>query len=77
MKVDTTDKVSVGRKSVRIHSTYIFNGGLILIDAKHMPTGCGTWGAAWANGPDWPNGGEVRELGNIDERVPGQSTYRF
>lgn len=59
MHVDQTKVVSGGRDSVRIHSNYIFNGGLILMDAHHMPTGCGSWPAWWANGPNWPHGGEI------------------
>ena len=54
MAVDQTKHVKGGRESVRIHSHYIFNGGLILMDSVHMPTGCGTWPAWWANGPNWP-----------------------
>jgi hypothetical protein len=54
MTVDQTKVVTGGRESIRIHSTYVFNGGLILMDAHHMPTGCGSWPAWWANGPNWP-----------------------
>jgi hypothetical protein len=43
MKVDTTGVVTGGRKSVRIQTQYVFNGGLVVLDATHMPTGCGTW----------------------------------
>ena len=59
MKVDTTPVVSGGRKSVRIQSQFVFSGGLVLLDAVHMPTGCGTWPAFWSNGPNWPNNGEI------------------
>ncbi|CED84840.1 glycoside hydrolase family 16 protein [Phaffia rhodozyma] len=59
LAVDTTQNVQKGRKAVRLHSSYIFNGGLILADIVHMPTGCGTWPAWWSNGPDWPNKGEI------------------
>lgn len=55
-----------GRKSVRLHSTYTFNGGLIILDAVHMPTGCGTWPAFWANGPNWPAGGEIDILEGVN-----------
>lgn len=50
MTVDQTQAVTGGRKSVRLHSTYIFNGGLILMDSHHMPWGCGVWPAWWSNG---------------------------
>ena len=28
---------------MRIQSNMVFTGGLVLMDAVHMPTGCGTW----------------------------------
>ncbi|WVW82207.1 hypothetical protein I302_104213 [Kwoniella bestiolae CBS 10118] len=59
MAVDTTQVVSGGRKSIRIHGNRIYTGGLIIMDAYHMPTGCGTWPAWWSNGPNWPEGGEI------------------
>jgi hypothetical protein len=38
MNVDHTEKISGrGRKSVRIHSDYKLNGGLMLMDSVHMP----------------------------------------
>ena len=39
----TTSTVASTRKSVRIESNMVFTGGLVLMDAVHMPTGCGTW----------------------------------
>ncbi|KAJ9101111.1 hypothetical protein QFC21_003329 [Naganishia friedmannii] len=66
MKVDTTEQVSGGRKSVRIHGNLVYTGGLVLMDAVHMPTGCGTWPAWWSNGPNWPYGGEIDILEGIN-----------
>lgn len=43
MRVETTPTVPGTRKSVRIETKNRFNGGLLLMDAVHMPTGCGTW----------------------------------
>ena len=43
MRVETTQNVPGNRKSVRITSKVMFNGGLVVLDAIHMPTGCGTW----------------------------------
>jgi len=43
MRVDTTPQVQGNRQSVRITTQYTFNGGLVILDAVHMPTGCGTW----------------------------------
>lgn len=55
MGVDHTNIASGGRSSVRLTSNKVYNGGLILLDVAHMPTGCGTWPAFWMTGPDWPN----------------------
>lgn len=59
MKVDTENQTPNGRPSVRITSNNKYNSGLIIMDASHMPTGCGTWPAFWMVGPDWPAGGEI------------------
>ena len=54
MKVETTPKVSGNRKSIRIQSKNTYNGGLLILDAAHMPAGCGTWPAWWSNGISKP-----------------------
>ncbi|KAF8341316.1 glycoside hydrolase family 16 protein [Cantharellus anzutake] len=60
MKVDTTPTVSGNRNSVRIQTSIQYTGGLIILDAVHMPIGCGTWPAFWSVGPaNWPNNGEI------------------
>jgi hypothetical protein len=45
MAVETTPKVDSTRKSVRITTKDQYNGALLVMDARHMPTGCGTWRA--------------------------------
>lgn len=47
MRADSTNTVTTGRPSVRIASNKSYNSGLIVMDADHMPTGCGTWPAFW------------------------------
>ena len=59
MRVETTPQVPSVRKSVRITTQYTYTGGLVIMDAAHMPAGCGTWPAFWSNGPNWPAGGEI------------------
>ena len=43
MRVDTTPTVATNRNSVRITTDLTFTEGLVVMDAVHMPTGCGTW----------------------------------
>ena len=50
MRVETTPTVSGNRKSIRITSQFAYTGGLVVLDAVHMPTGCGTWPAFWSDG---------------------------
>jgi hypothetical protein len=35
--------VQSNRQSVRITTQATFTGGLVIMDAVHMPTGCATW----------------------------------
>ncbi len=74
MRVDTTPQVSGNRKSVRITTEFTYTGGLVLMDAVHMPTGCATWPAFWSNGPDWPNNGEIDILEGVNDYANNQAT---
>ena len=50
-----------------------WNGGLVLMDASHMPHGCGTWPAWWQLGQaSWPAGGEIDILEGINEFTENQ-----
>lgn len=74
MRADTADNVGY-RKSIRITDNYTFNEGTLLImDASHMPTGCGTWPAWWANGPNWPAGGEIDIVEGVNGQTQNQAT---
>ncbi|KZV72541.1 glycoside hydrolase family 16 protein [Peniophora sp. CONT] len=72
MSVETTTPVAWTRKSVRIQSNMVFTGGLVLMDAVHMPTGCGTWPAFWSYGPDWPYNGEIDMMEAISDETVNQ-----
>lgn len=74
MRVETTPTVANNRRSIRITTRTVFTGGLVILDAVHMPVGCGTWPAFWTNGPDWPNGGEIDILEGVHEYANNQAT---
>ncbi|KAF8312888.1 concanavalin A-like lectin/glucanase domain-containing protein [Cantharellus anzutake] len=60
MRVDTTPNITSNRDSVRISTIMHYDGGLVILDAVHMPVGCGTWPAFWSLGtPTWPVDGEI------------------
>ncbi|KAH9891115.1 concanavalin A-like lectin/glucanase domain-containing protein [Cubamyces lactineus] len=74
MRVETTGTVSNLRKSIRITTQYSYTGGLVVLDAVHMPTGCGTWPAFWSNGPNWPAGGEIDMVEGVNDYTNNQVT---
>lgn len=74
MRVETTPTVANNRMSIRITSVKSYNGGLFILDAVHMPTGCGTWPAWWTNGPNWPAGGEIDIVEGISNYTNNQAT---
>lgn len=74
MRVETTPTVQGNRKSIRITTKQSYNGGLVILDAVHMPTGCGVWPAFWSNGPNWPNGGEIDIVEGVNDYINNQAT---
>ncbi|KAL4802665.1 concanavalin A-like lectin/glucanase domain-containing protein [Aspergillus unguis] len=74
MGVDHTNVAPGGRQSVRLSSTQTYNNGLFIIDLAHMPAGCGTWPAFWILGPDWPNGGEIDIIENVNDATTNEMT---
>ncbi|KAI8615941.1 concanavalin A-like lectin/glucanase domain-containing protein [Chytriomyces sp. MP71] len=46
-------------QSLRLTSVDTLNSGLVIFDALHIPSGCGTWPSFWTVGGDWPNNGEI------------------
>ncbi|TDL28915.1 glycoside hydrolase family 16 protein [Rickenella mellea] len=74
MRVETTPQVSGNRKSIRITTDNTYTGGIFILDAVHMPTGCGTWPAFWSNGPNWPAGGEIDIVEGVNDYTNNQAT---
>ncbi|KAG6919559.1 hypothetical protein DXG01_004222 [Tephrocybe rancida] len=74
MRVETTPVVQNTRNSIRITTQSSFNGGLVVMSAVHMPTGCGTWPAFWTNGPNWPAGGEIDIVEAVNDYTHNQMT---
>ena len=73
--VDSTQKQPNGRPSVRLTSNKIYQSGLIILDAYHMPGGiCGTWPAFWTVGPDWPNQGEIDIIEGVNDQSANDMT---
>ncbi|CUA68744.1 putative endo-1,3(4)-beta-glucanase ACLA_073210 [Rhizoctonia solani] len=75
MRIENTTQVTGNRKSVRISSQYIMNGGLAILDAVHMPYGCGTWPAWWTSDvPNWPTNGEIDILEGVNGYTRNQAS---
>lgn len=74
MGVDSTNVVTAGRPSVRIQSNNAYDHGLVILDAAHMPEGCGTWPAFWMIGPNWPSNGEIDIIEGVNDQVGDATT---
>ncbi|CAO1632480.1 unnamed protein product [Sympodiomycopsis kandeliae] len=59
------------RASVHITTKDTFTGGLFIVQAKHIPVGCGLWPATWLLSsnpkPSWPSGGEIDIIEGANE----------
>jgi len=57
------------RDTLELHSRIRINGGLVILNVRHMPIGCGTWPAFWTYGDDWPNQGEIDIVEGINTNI--------
>ncbi|OCT44556.1 putative glycosidase C21B10.07 [Cladophialophora carrionii] len=66
--LDYSSVAQAGRPSTRIESQNSFNSSTLWVtDIRHHPGGvCGVWSAYWLVGPNWPWGGEIDLLENIN-----------
>jgi len=74
MRVETTPQVQGNRQSIRITTQKSLEGGLVIMDSVHMPTGCGVWPAWWSNGPNWPQNGEIDIVEGVNDYTNNQAT---
>lgn len=58
-------------QSVRINTKDSFTTGIFVLDAEHMPVGCGVWPAWWSTPTNpaggWPNGGEIDIIEGVND----------
>ncbi|KZT70709.1 glycoside hydrolase family 16 protein [Daedalea quercina L-15889] len=75
IKVDNTSFVPWNQKrdSVRITTADYFElGSVLIMDASHIPYGCGIWPSFWTKGEQWPSGGEIDIVEAINSMTANQ-----
>ncbi|RPD63371.1 hypothetical protein L227DRAFT_521471 [Lentinus tigrinus ALCF2SS1-6] len=55
------------RDSISLSTHDFFGvGSVIIFDAVHLPFGCSVWPAFWTRAPNWPHGGEIDILEEVN-----------
>lgn len=64
------------KRSIRLESKKTFNGGLFVIDVKHIPDELGVWPAIWLTGSEgtWPANGEIDIIEGVNKSLINAST---
>ncbi|KAH9920835.1 concanavalin A-like lectin/glucanase domain-containing protein [Epithele typhae] len=77
LKVDNSTFVPFNQKrnSVFLTTHEFFQlGSVFVFDAAHIPAGCSVWPSFWTRGPNWPSGGEIDVLENVNLATNNQMT---
>ncbi|KAL7419058.1 hypothetical protein Q5752_005894 [Cryptotrichosporon argae] len=75
LKVDNTSSVVYNDKryAPKLLSKTAYDKGTVWVfDAVHMPYGCSVWPAFWTQGPDWPAGGEIDIVEQVNQATTNQ-----
>ncbi|KAH7101790.1 concanavalin A-like lectin/glucanase domain-containing protein [Auriculariales sp. MPI-PUGE-AT-0066] len=75
LRVDDTNTVEYNQKrfSVSINTTETYGpGNVFVLDALHIPFGCSVWPAYWTAGRQWPHGGEIDILEQVNANTQNQ-----
>ena len=62
------------RQVVQIMAKFKYDRGLFVLNAEHMPYGCGVWPSFWTMGPNWPYNGEIDIVEGINFATNNQGT---
>ena len=80
LRVDDTSTVVYNEKrySVAINTTETYGpGNVFVFDAVHIPFGCSVWPAFWTASRQWPSGGEIDVLEQVNRETQNQMASIF
>ena len=76
VKAGNKNKSGGPRKMIRMYSRKLYNDGLFVIKADHIPEGNGVWPAFWLTSKDknWACGGEIDIIEGVNS-IDTSSSY--